>query len=192
MARRFLASGGNLDEHIAEAAKCRNRPRISFHAERRFHLADKSLGRVAIRSSIAARRAKDTADQLRTRFDRRIRQPQRRWNAFAPPWGLSVSSCCACASSPRSSNCSRQRCGVSRDSHQSSSVPTSVKLALQTHRQIQFAHLLAVAQQTHQRSMAMYVRFVQRGDFAVRIVPRTRTVERERHRTVRQHREFAV
>src|SRR5260370_1443303 len=44
--------------------------------------------------------------------------------------GFGVSSCCACSSSPRSSNCSRQRCGVPRDSHQSSSVPTSVKLAL--------------------------------------------------------------
>jgi len=44
--------------------------------------------------------------------------------------GFAVSSRCACASSPRSSNCSRQRCGVFRDSHQISSVPTSVKLAL--------------------------------------------------------------
>ena len=38
----------------------------------------------------------------------------------------------------------------------------------------------------------MYVRFVQRSDFAVRIVPRARTVQRERHRAVSQHREFAV
>ena len=45
MARRPFASGGNLDEHIAEAAKGRDGPRVSLHAERRFHLADKSLGR---------------------------------------------------------------------------------------------------------------------------------------------------
>src|ERR1700722_4215473 len=38
----------------------------------------------------------------------------------------------------------------------------------------------------------MYVRFVQISDFAVRIVPRPRTVKRERHRPVSEYREFAV
>src|SRR5271156_2352581 len=38
--------------------------------------------------------------------------------------------------------------------------------------------------------MTMYARFVQRSDVAVYIVPYTRTVKRERHRAVSQHREF--
>ena len=38
----------------------------------------------------------------------------------------------------------------------------------------------------------MYVRFVQCSDFAVCIVPCARTVKRERHRAVSQHREFAI
>src|SRR5436309_13423332 len=39
--------------------------------------------------------------------------------------------------------------------------------------------------------MTMYAHFVQRSDFAVCTVPCTRTVKRERHRAVSQHREFA-
>ena len=38
----------------------------------------------------------------------------------------------------------------------------------------------------------MYARFVQYSDFAMCIVPCTRTVKRERHRAVSQHREFAI
>src|SRR5260370_17070459 len=40
--------------------------------------------------------------------------------------------------------------------------------------------------------MTMYAHFVQCSDFAVCIVPCTRTVKRERHRAVSQHREFAI
>src|SRR6478672_5826187 len=40
--------------------------------------------------------------------------------------------------------------------------------------------------------MTMYARFVQCSDFAVCIVPCTRTVKRERHRAVSQHREFTI
>src|SRR5258707_14973478 len=39
--------------------------------------------------------------------------------------------------------------------------------------------------------MTMYAHFVQCSDFAVGIVPCTRTIKRERHRAVSQHREFA-
>src|ERR1700675_2831579 len=66
MARRFFASGRNLDEHIAEPAKGRDGPRVSLRAERRFHLADKGLGRQSVAIS---RAAKNTANQLRSRFD---------------------------------------------------------------------------------------------------------------------------
>src|SRR5215472_7212876 len=40
--------------------------------------------------------------------------------------------------------------------------------------------------------MTVYAHFVQCSDFAVCIVPCKRTVKRERHRTVSQHREFAI
>src|SRR5215471_13148815 len=40
--------------------------------------------------------------------------------------------------------------------------------------------------------MTMYAHFVQCNDFAVCSVPYTRTVKRERHRAVSQHREFAI
>src|SRR5215467_3240572 len=40
--------------------------------------------------------------------------------------------------------------------------------------------------------MTMYAPFVQCSDFAVCIVPYTRTVKCERHRAVSQHREFAI
>src|SRR6266702_2696492 len=40
--------------------------------------------------------------------------------------------------------------------------------------------------------MTMYAHFVQCSNFAVCIVPCTRTVKRERHRAVSQHREFAI
>src|SRR6202049_1830674 len=66
MARRLFASGGNLDEHIAEPTNGRDGPRVSLRAERRFHLADKSLGRQSVAISIAA---KNAADQLRSSFD---------------------------------------------------------------------------------------------------------------------------
>src|ERR1019366_7831957 len=68
MARRLFASGGNLDEHIAEPANGRDGPRVSLRAERRFHLADKSLGR----QRAASRAAKNTADQLLSGIDSRI------------------------------------------------------------------------------------------------------------------------
>src|SRR5437868_11231239 len=51
--------------------------------------------------------------------------------------------------------------------------------------------LLAIPQRGHQRRMTMYARFVQCSDVAVYISPCTRTVKRERHRTVSQHGEFA-
>jgi hypothetical protein len=63
---------------------------------------------------------------------------------------------------------------------------------LETHNQVELAHFLAVAQQGHERGMTMHIRFVQRGDFSMRVVPCARTVHRERRRAVRQHREFAV
>src|ERR1700686_1746359 len=66
MARRFFAAGRNLDEHITEPGKGRDGPRVSLRAERRFHLGDKSLGRQSVAIS---RAAKNTADQLRSRFD---------------------------------------------------------------------------------------------------------------------------
>src|SRR4030095_813676 len=40
--------------------------------------------------------------------------------------------------------------------------------------------------------MTMYAHFVQCSDFAVCIMPCKRTVKRERHRAVSQHREFAI
>src|SRR5262244_489658 len=40
--------------------------------------------------------------------------------------------------------------------------------------------------------MTVYAHFVQCSDFAVCIVPCTRTIKRERHRAVSQHREFAI
>jgi hypothetical protein len=191
MARRFCASGGNFDKHIAEPANGRDRPRVSLRAERRFHLADKSVSDASVSPAaepprtwrISCAADSTVASEVATAGER-----------AGTGCAFAVSSCCACASSPRSSNCSRQRCGVSRDSHQSSSVPTSVKLALR--RTIRYSRaFFAVAQQGHERSMTMYirfVRFVQRGDFAMRVVPCARTVHRERHRAVRQHREFAV
>jgi hypothetical protein len=123
----FLRPAASFDKHIAEPANGRDRPRVSLRAERRFHLADERLGRQ--RLSPAAEPAKNIADQLRadsTVASEVITAGERAGTGCA----CAVSSCCACGSSPRSSNCSRQRCGVSRDSHQSSSVPTSVKLAL--------------------------------------------------------------
>src|ERR1700728_217307 len=60
------------------------------------------------------------------------------------------------------------------------------------HNQIYVAHFLAIAQQGHQRSVTMDIRFVQRRHLAVRIVSCARAVERERHWAVREHREFAV
>src|SRR5882757_3402780 len=66
MARGLFAPGGNLDEDIAEPANGRDGPQVSFCAENRFHLANKNLGcqSVAIRRS-----AKNSANQLRSRFD---------------------------------------------------------------------------------------------------------------------------
>ena len=57
----------------------------------------------------------------------------------------------------------RQRCGVSRDSHQSSSVPTSVKLALRPIVRYTSRIFLPYAT-SHQRRMTMYVLFVQCND----------------------------
>src|SRR6266699_340483 len=126
MARGLFAANGNLDERIAEPANDREGPGVFFCAEHRFHLTDKSLGR---QGSVVRRAAKTfliscAADST---FASEVVTPEERAGTTC---GFTVSSCCTCASSPRSSNCKRQRCGVSRDSHQSSSVPISVKLAL--------------------------------------------------------------
>ena len=66
MARGLFAANGNLDERITELANDREGPGVSFCAEHRFHLTDKSLGR---QGRVVRRAAKDIFDQLRSRFD---------------------------------------------------------------------------------------------------------------------------
>src|SRR5258706_12898174 len=81
MARGLFASGGNLDEHIAEPANGRDGPQVSLRAERDFHFAYKNLGR----QRVGSRAAKNTADKLRSRFDSCIGSRNRRrtrWHRF--------------------------------------------------------------------------------------------------------------
>ena len=175
MARRLLSSGSNLNKHIAESPNGRDRPRVSLRAERRFHLADKSLGR----KSVAIHRvAKNTADQLRSGFDsciggrdsRRMRRPGLkirrsgllRLGLFAAQFELQ----------PPAMR------GVPRFTSEFERAHLR-KTGPEMHIQVQLAHFLAVAQQGHQRSMTMHLRFVQRSDFAVRVMPCARTVQRE-------------
>src|SRR5277367_3388457 len=72
MAGRLLSSGGNLDEHIAEAANGGDWPRVPLRAERRFHLACKTAGLVI------GRTFKNTANQFHSGFDRCIGGGKRR------------------------------------------------------------------------------------------------------------------
>src|SRR5215469_13349250 len=58
--------------------------------------------------------------------------------------------------------------------------------------QINVPHSLAVAQQRYQRRMAMYVNFIKCDDLRMGSMLCARTIERERHWTIRQHREVAI
>src|ERR1035437_9281907 len=53
------------------------------------------------------------------------------------------------------------------------------KTGSEIHTQVRLAQLFAITQQCHEWSMTMYVHSVQRSDFAVRVVPCERTVQRE-------------
>src|ERR1035437_5833990 len=172
MARRLLASGSNIDEHIAEPANGRDGPRVSLRAERRFHLADKSLGRQSVAIS---RAAKNTADQLRSRFDSCIGSRNRRRTCRHGLWfrRIELLRLCLFAAQFELQPPAMRRVPRFTPEFERANLRET---GSETHNQVHVAHLLAVAQQGYQRSVTMYIRFVQPSHFAVRIVPCAGTV----------------
>ena len=166
VARGLFASGGNRDEHVAEPANGRDGPRVSLYAERHFHFADKHLRR----QSIGSRRAKNTADQSRSRFDgcigsRNGRSARRRglWFRCIELLRLGLFAAQFELQPPAMRSASRFAPEFERTNLR--------ETGCNTYKEIDVTHFLAIAQQGHQRRMTMNARFVQCSDFAVRIVP---------------------